>query len=95
MKRYGKIQNVELASKNTVYPVVLPYGTRSYTLKTRGNTEFKIGFSVDAEGDLVNYITIPSGSAESENDIFSEADITLYVQGEKDAEVLEVKYWMG
>lgn len=90
-KRYGRIQNVELDSKDEIYPVVLPQGTRSYTIKTRGNTEFKIGF----DSELATYTTIPSGSSESEDDIFSEGPITLYVQCEKDTEVLEAKYWIG
>ena len=90
-KRYGTVQNIDLVLKTKIYTVTLPQGTRSYMIKTRGNTEFKIGFV----SDLASYITIPSGSAEAEDDIFSEGPIVLYVQGEVDAEVLEVKAWEG
>ncbi len=90
-KRYGFIANVDLVDKAEIYPVTLPQGVRSYTIKTRGNTEFKIGFVPD----LATFITYPSGNAESEDDIFSEGPIKFYVQGEKSGEVLEVKYWKG
>ncbi len=90
-KRYGVVDNVDLVDKAEIYTVTLPQGTRSYLIKTRGNTEFKIGF----KPDLSTYATIPAGHAESEDDIFSEGPIKLYVQGEKSGEVLEVKYWIG
>lgn len=88
-KRYLKIQNVAMASNGTVYPVTLPQGIRSYTMKLRSNTEFKLG----ADSALSTYITYPSGVAETEDDVFSEASIVLYVQSEIDNDVMEVKTW--
>ena len=90
-KRYLQIQEVELNSKNSIYAVVLPQGTRSYTIKTRGNSEVKLGI----DSALSKYITYPSGTAESEDGIFSENPITFYIQAEQDNEILEVKYWVG
>ena len=90
-KRYLEIQEIELSSKEIVYKITLPQGVRSYTIKTRGNTEFKLG----VVSDLSKFITYPSGTAESEDDIFSESPIIFYIQGEIDNEVMEVKQWIG
>lgn len=90
-KRYLEIQEIALSSKSTIYKVVLRQGTRSYTMKTRGNTEFKLG----VDSALAKFITYPAGTAESEDGIFSEEPITFYIQGEIDNETLEVKQWIG
>lgn len=90
-KRYLEIQEIELNSKDVIYKLTLPQGTRSYTIKTRGNTEFKLGI----DSTLLKFVTYPSGTAESEDDIFSEVPIVFYIQGEVNNEVLEVKVWIG
>ena len=92
VKRYPEIIIVDLDLANTIYTVTLPTDTKSYTIKTRGNTAFKLAYrsgGIEA-GD---YLSIPSGSGESEDGLSREDSITIYAQGEVDGEVLEVKRW--
>ena len=92
MKRYPRIQYLELADKDVVYSLPLDSEIQSYTIKTRGNTEFKIAF--EDEGSAAgNYLTIPAGCAESEDNLGREAGTTIFVQGTKDNETLEIKSW--
>ncbi len=92
VKRYPTTLYLDLSDKNEVYSITLPADTKAYTLKTRGNTQFKVAY---ANGGIAagNYITVPSGSAESEDNLSREDPITIYVQGEVDLEVLEYKLW--
>lgn len=92
MKRYPEIIPVALTSKDEVYSFTLPADTKSYTIKTRGNSEFKLAYK-SGEIEAGNYITIPSGTAENEDNLGCETAITGYVQCEKDNEYLEVKRW--
>lgn len=94
MKRYPEIIILDLDDKATVYSFTLPVDTKSYTLKTRGNTEFKLAYVPGTAGAInENYITIPSGSGESEDNLNPENPLTLYVQGEVNNEKLEIKRW--
>jgi len=91
-KRYPQIITVDMVDKGTVYNFVLPVDTKSYTIKPRSNTEFKIAYASDGITNG-NYCTIPSGNAETEDNLNPENAITVYVQCEKDNETLEVKRW--
>ena len=91
-KRYPEITTVDMVSKDEVYSFILPVDTKSYTIKPRGNTQFKIAYK-DQGIETGDYVTIPSGNAESEDDLYPENAITVYIQCEKDGETLEVKRW--
>ena len=92
-KRYGKITPIDMPDKNEVYPIAIPAHTKSYTLKLRSNCEFKIAFLSNgiSEG---NYMTIPAGSAEVEDDLGKEDDMIIYMQSEKDNDIAELKIWL-
>ena len=92
-KRYPKIIIVDLDFASTIYSFTLPSTTRSYTIKTRGKYAFKLAYK-SGEVEAGNYISIPSGSGESEDDLSREDPITIYVQCEVDNEKLEVKLWL-
>ena len=91
-KRYPEIIIVDLDLKTEIYTVTLPTDTKSYTIKARGNTSFKIAYKSGGI-EAGNYLTIPSGSGESEDELNREDPIIIYIQGEVDGEVLEVKRW--
>jgi len=92
-KRYPSIVTVDMPDKTAVYPVTILAHTKSYTLKLRSNVEFKIAYKSDgiSGGD---YQTIPSGSAETEDDLGKEDDLIIYIQSEKDSDVAEIKLWL-
>lgn len=91
-KRYPEIIIVDLNLASEIYNITLPTNTQAYTIKTRGNYSFKIAYK-DGDIEAGNYITIPSGNAESEDGLSREDPIVVYVQAEKDGETLEVKRW--
>ncbi len=91
-KRYPRIIYVDLTDKDEEYSFILPVDTKSYTIKTRGGTALKLAYDPDGITNG-NYITIPSGNSETEDNLYPEVALTVYVQCEKDAEVLEVKRW--
>ena len=94
-KRYVVMDPVALDDKDMVYSFILPVDTKAYTIKTRGNHEFKVAYEAGAleDGGSGKYATIPSGSAESEDNIYLEVAIIVYVRCETDNEILEVKRW--
>lgn len=91
-KRYPVITTLDMPEKAEVYNFTLPADTKSYTIKPRGNTEFKIAFAADGI-EQGNFLTIPSGNAETEENLNREDSITIWVQAEKDSETLEIKRW--
>ncbi len=85
---------VDIDVANEEYSVVIPKEAKSYTVKMRGNHEFKLAYKTGQVTESTgNFITIPSGSAESEDELGNENDITLYVACEKGNEKFEVKIW--
>ena len=93
-KRYQEISYLDLTTKDKEYSFVIEVGVKSYTIKTRGNHEFKVAFTASqVNQDTGNFMTIPSGSAESEDGLTHENPITIYISCEEDEEVLEIKKW--
>lgn len=91
MKNIFVVTNLTLTVKDTEYSITLPVAVQSYTIKARGNTEFKIAYKKDAIA-AGNYMTFPSGSAEQEDGLNSPDPLIIYVSGEKAGEILEIKY---
>ncbi len=93
-KRRPVIVIVDIDTANTEYTVTLPVDIKSYTIKMRGNHEFKLAYKSDqVNRDSGDYITVPAGSAESEDNLSSENPIVLYMSCEKGSEKAEVKIW--
>lgn len=94
MKRYPVITEVDMPTKDTEYSITIPKDAKSYTVKTRGNHAFRIAYKTgQVEAATGEFMTIPAGSAESEDSIGREDPVVLYVSCESDGEKLEVKIW--
>lgn len=91
-KRYPEIVIVDVDEKDTTYQFTLPVDAQSYTIKPRGNHSFKLALSDDF-GDNGKFITIPAGSAESEDNLMRESPLTLFFQCEVGSEKMEIKLW--
>lgn len=93
-KTHPEIQEIDMPTKDTEYTVTIPKDVKSYTVKTRGNHEFKLAYKTEQVASATGeFITIPAGSAESEDDLNRVDNFTLYVSCEVDGEKLEVKIW--
>ncbi len=93
-KRRPVITVVDLDTADREYPVTIPAGTKSYTIKTRGNNAFKLAYKTgQVDNTTGDFISVPAGSAESEDGLSSESNIVLYVSCEKGSEKAEVKTW--
>lgn len=93
-KTHPSIQEIDMPIKDTEYEVVIPKDVKSYTVKTRGNHEFKLAYKSEQVNSAIGeFITIPAGSGESEDDLNRVDPFTLYVSCEVDSEKLEVKIW--
>lgn len=92
MKRYPFITTVTLTTKDMEYAFDLPGDTKSYTIKIRGNNEFKVAYT---QGDIAagNYITVPAGSSLAEDNLYFEDTRRVFVSCEKSGTTLEVAYW--
>ena len=93
-KTHPSVQEIDMPVKDTEYKVTIPKDAKSYTVKTRGNHEFKLAYKPgQVEESTGEFITIPAGSGESEDDLNRVDPFTLYVSCEADGEKLEVKIW--
>lgn len=93
-KTFPEIQEIDMPVKDTEYPVTIPKNTKSYTVKTRGNHEFKLAYKAGQVANAVGeFITIPAGSGESEDGLNRVDAFILYASCEVDGEKLEVKIW--
>jgi hypothetical protein len=85
------IQNVVATTAGTEYTLVLPTGTRRFTIRSRTFGTLKIGLN---SGDTAtNFISVSLGSVYAESDLLTLANITLYVASSKSSDTIEAIIW--
>lgn len=83
------IYNLSAPTAGTEYSQSLNANTRQILLRVRGNGRAQISFTSGESG--TKYITIPSGASLSLTDLG--ASVTLYIQTDKNAQVIEILEW--
>lgn len=85
------ILNVTLTIADTDYPVVIPASIKRYSLKVRnGSSRLKLAFTPINSNP---YLTIERGTTYTEDFIKRTTALTIYLQSNKDNQVLELIYW--
>ena len=84
------IQNVILTTADTEYTVVIPVGTKRFTIKSRQDAVMKLAYVATESG--TNYWTVGYGVCYTERELDG-TGITLYIQSSKDGTDLEVISW--
>lgn len=85
------IYNIDLTLANTEYSQAITNGAVKITLRTRLASNLKVSFTATESG--VKYITIPPGASYEINTIRTN-NLTLYVQSDVAANVLEIVEWV-
>ena len=86
-----KIYNlVSPVAINTEFSQLLSDGVKRLIIRSRGNGELKVSFQLGNSG--TEYITIPCGATYSEENLNLNG-VTLYLQTNKSAEVVEILEW--
>jgi hypothetical protein len=86
-----KIYNLELASADTEYALVLADNTFKFTLKSRNGASLKLAYTSGESG--TNYISIPVGITYWEDEI--NILRSLYLQSPTPGTIVEVVAWEG
>ena len=85
------IKNLTLTNKDTEYSYVLPNATKKFTLQCRTDEDIKLAYAKGESGS--NYITIPEGASQSEDNLCTNV-LVLYVQCAADNVVVEISSWI-
>lgn len=85
-----QITNVTMGAAGTETAVVLPAGTKRYAIKARGNSRLQFSY-VSGETNTTYWTEFPGFTFEE--DVVDRANTTVYVEANKNGEVLEIKTW--
>lgn len=83
------IYNVSALTAGTEYSQALSSGTKSFTIRSRGNSELKLAFTSGESG--TKFVTIPKGASYSQEGLNFSG--TLYFQANKNSETIEIVEW--
>lgn len=84
------ITNLTLLLANNEYSFSIPANTTSFRFRARGTSSLK--FAYTAGGTSTNFYTLSRGASHEVKNINS-VGVTLYIQGDKPGEVVEIEGW--
>lgn len=80
------IFNVALGPVNTEQSQALPANTKSFLLKSRGNSEVKLAYSLGGSG--TTYVTVPRASVYKDENFYTSQ--TIYFQSPQTGDTIEI-----
>ena len=80
------IFNIALGPVDTEQSQVLPTNTKGFTIKTRGNAELKLAYSMGDSGTL--FITLKKNAVWTDTNLY--ASQTLYFQSPQTGDTVEI-----
>lgn len=84
------VANVNIVTASTEYSYTFPSNVKKFQVRARGTSKLQCSYISGQSG--TTYVTIAPGNAKTIED--TNFSGTLYFQGNKNNEVLEIEYWI-
>ena len=86
------VDNVSMPSAGTEYSYNLVANTKKITIRSRLSAKLQIAWSLGDTG--TTFLTVKPGNSYTFDGLRTNTGLTLFFQGSKNADVLEILYWI-